>query len=415
MLRKRWLPVFAAVVLLLSLTVWEKTKTPLASESTELMPAAESATSESDSSETAASEPEAAESTQMKLTLLGDIMCHPTQYEAAQTSGGYDFNPSFEEIGKDTRLADLTIANLETTLAGKEMTYSGYPSFNTPEQMADAVRNTLGVDVVSSANNHSLDRNFSGLSQTINFLDQYGLKHTGTYQTAEDSQEILIQEISGLRIAFLSYTYGTNGVTLPEGKAFAVNYLDREKILTDAKMARTLGADLIIASLHWGTEYATKPSTEQVSLATWIFENTEVDIIAGNHVHAVQPITFLQVKSKTTGKEKEGLVIYAQGNFISDQKTDTANMGIMVDIFLDIRSAKKPVITHVAYYPTWVDETPGAGPKTYRVLNVTKALADYQSRQDPLLNSADYAEMLAYVSQIKQTIPSGNKIRFANE
>jgi len=415
MSRKRWLPVFAAVVLLLSLTVWEKTKTPLASESTELMPAAESATSESDSSETAASEPEAAESTQMKLTLLGDIMCHPTQYEAAQTSGGYDFNPSFEEIGKNTRLADLTIANLETTLAGKEMTYSGYPSFNTPEQMADAVRNTLGVDVVSSANNHSLDRNFSGLSQTINFLDQYGLKHTGTYQTAEDSQEILIQEISGLRTAFLSYTYGTNGVTLPEGKAFAVNYLDREKILTDAKMARTLGADLIIASLHWGTEYATKPSAEQVSLATWIFENTEVDIIAGNHVHAVQPITFLQVKSKTTGKEKEGLVIYAQGNFISDQKTDTANMGIMVDIFLDIRFAKKPVITHVAYYPTWVDETPGAGPKTYRVLNVTKALADYQSGQDPLLNSADYAEMLAYVFQIKQTIPSGNKICFGNE
>jgi poly-gamma-glutamate synthesis protein (capsule biosynthesis protein) len=415
MLRKRWLPVFAAVVLLLSLTVWEKTKTPLASESTELMPAAESATSESDSSETAASEPEVAESTQMKLTLLGDIMCHPTQYEAAQTSGGYDFNPSFEEIGKNTRLADLTLANLETTLAGKEMTYSGYPSFNTPEQMADAVRNTLGVDVVSSANNHSLDRNFSGLSQTIDFLDQYGLKHTGTYQTAEDSQEILIQEISGLRIAFLSYTYGTNGVTLPEGKAFAVNYLDREKILTDAKMARTLEADLIIASLHWGTEYATKPSAEQVSLATWIFENTEVDIIAGNHVHAVQPITFLQVKSKTTGKEKEGLVIYAQGNFISDQKTDTANMGIMVDIFLDICSAKKPVITHVAYYPTWVDETPGAGPKTYRVLNVTKALADYQSGQDPLLNSADYAEMLTYVSQIKQTIPSGNKIRFANE
>jgi len=415
MLRKRWLPVFAAVVLLLSLSVWEKTKTPLASESTELMPAAESATSENDSSKTAASEPEAAESAQMKLTLLGDIMCHPTQYEAAQTSGGYDFNPSFEEIGKNTTLADLTIANLETTLAGKEMTYSGYPSFNTPEQMADAVRNTLGVDVVSSANNHSLDRNFSGLSQTIDFLDQYGLKHTGTYQTAEDSQEILIQEISGLRIAFLSYTYGTNGVTLPEGKAFAVNYLDREKILTDAKMARTLGADLIIASLHWGTEYATKPSAEQVSLATWIFENTEVDIIAGNHVHAVQPITFLQVKSKTTGKEKEGLVIYAQGNFISDQKTDTANMGIMVDIFLDIRSAKKPVITHVAYYPTWVDETPGAGPKTYRVLNVTKALADYQSGQDPLLNSADYAEMLAYVSQIKQTIPSGNKIRFANE
>ncbi|RJE47862.1 MULTISPECIES: CapA family protein [unclassified Dehalobacter] len=415
MLRKRWLPVFAAVVLLLSLTVWEKTKTPLASESTELMPAAESATSESDSSETAASEPEAAESTQIKLTLLGDIMCHPTQYEAAQTSGGYDFNPSFEEIGKNTRLADLTLANLETTLAGKEMTYSGYPSFNTPEQMADAVRNTLGVDVVSTANNHSLDRNFSGLSRMIDFLDQYGLKHTGTYQTAEDSQEILIQEISGLRIAFLSYTYGTNGVTLPKGKAFAVNYLDREKILRDAEKARTLGADLVIASLHWGTEYAVKPSAEQINLATWIFENTEVDIIAGNHVHAVQPITFLQVKSKTTGKEKEGLVIYAQGNFISDQKTDTANMGIMVDIFLDIRSAKKPVITHVAYYPTWVDETPGAGPKTYRVLNVTKALADYQSGQDPLLDSADYAEMRAYVSQIKQTIPSENKIRFANK
>jgi len=355
----------------------------------------------------------AAQTISLNLTFLGDIMCHPSQYEAARTANGYDFRPCFEDIRQYTAQADLTLANLETTLAGKDLLYSGYPSFNTPEQLALAVKETLGVDIVSTANNHSLDRHFPGLVKTIAHLDRYGLKHTGTYAAEKDSKEILIEDVKGLKLAFLSYTYGTNGVKLPQDKLFAVNYIDKEKIQADAQKARDLGADLVIASIHWGQEYANVPSAEQRSLARWLLENTEIDIISGNHVHAVQPIEFLQATNKKSGLAKEGLVIYAQGNFVSDQQTDKANKGIIVNISIEADPLlNKLNIREVRYLPTWVDETPGSGSKTYRVLNVEKALNDYREGRDPLLSPEDCQEMLDYVSEVKKIIAPTARILY---
>ena len=346
----------------------------------------------------------------IRLTLLGDIMCHPAQYEAAKIPNSYDFSPSFEDIREYTSRADLTLANLETTLAGKSKMYSGYPSFNTPEQLAIALKETLGIDVVSTANNHSLDRHYSGLSNTISFLDEVGLKHTGTYKTEEDSKEILLINVKGLTIAFLSYTYGTNGIKLPFDKQFAVNYIDRDKILKDSQKARYLGAHLIIASMHWGEEYAHKPSAQQIELAHWIFEKTEVDIISGNHVHAVQPIAFINV-TKDDGTEKEGLVVYAQGNFFSNQKTKSANRSILVDIDLEYSLADDGVkVQKVFYTPLWVDETLGAGPKTYRVLHIDSAINNFLTNQDNLLDTNDYEAMLDFRSLIQKIIPSQERI-----
>lgn len=415
MRKRNWLPLLIAVILFIGISAWEginriqdnahsagipedpSSNQPIASK-----PAASKA-SASNSSQTPSKE--------IQLTFLGDILCHPTQYQAAETESGYDFRPSFEDIKDYTSHADLTLANLETTLSGKARTYSGYPSFNTPEQLALAMKETLGVDVVSTANNHSLDRHFPGLAQTIDFLDLFGLKHTGTYKTEKDSQEILLTEIKGLSLAFLSYTYGTNGVTLPSNKLFAVNYIDREKIRRDAQKARSLGADLVIASIHWGQEYASTPSPEQQNLARWIFQNTEIDIISGNHVHAVQPIEFLKVVHPDNGKQKEGLVIYAQGNFISDQQTDSANKGILVNLSLSFDPPTKEYkVNRVEYAPTWVDETPGAGLKTYRVLPVEKALQDYQVGKDSLLSEADYQEMLSFVREIQTLIQPTERI-----
>lgn len=346
------------------------------------------------------------DTTNIRLTLLGDIMCHPTQYEVVETSDGYDFSPAFEDIMEYTSRADLTLANLETTLAGRKMMYSGYPSFNTPEQLALALKENLGIDVLSTANNHSLDRLYAGLSNTIDFLDEAGLKHTGTYKTVEDSKEILIVDVKGMKIAFLSYTYGTNGIILPLDKRFAVNYIDRDKISEDADRARDLGAHLIIASIHWGEEYSHKPSDQQTSLARWVFEKTEVDIISGNHVHAVQPIELINVISDD-GTEKVGLVVYAQGNFFSNQKTKFANRSIMVDIELQFSLIDDDVkIEQVYYIPLWVDETLGTGSKTYRVVNVEKALIDFRQEQDSLLDRNDYEKMLEFVSLVKSIISS---------
>lgn len=422
MSKKNWKPLLFAVVLLAGIFAWERISPVMfPPQAGSLQDHANlSGTTEVPSSTPAASELSAPETSQpgvekIHLTFLGDMMCHPTQYEAVQTEEGYDFRPSFEDIKEYTSHADLTLANLETTLAGKGKMYGGYPSFNTPEQFALAINDPLGVDVVSTANNHSLDRHFSGLAQTLDFLDQFGLKHTGTYRTEKESEDILLLDVKGMKTAFLSYTYGTNGIVLPADKGFAVNYIDRDKIRRDAQKARDLGADLVIASIHWGQEYANTPSNEQKNLAHWIMENTEVAVISGNHVHAVQPIEFLKVIHKDTGTEKEGLVVYAQGNFISDQKTDTANKGILVDITLDFDLLTKEIqINRVAYTPTFVDETPGAGLKTYRVLNVEKSLQDYPEGKDSLLNEFDYREMLAYVKEVKAFIPSTDRIKYRN-
>lgn len=348
--------------------------------------------------------------TNIRLTLLGDIMCHPTQYEVAKTPDGYDFRPAFEDIMEYTSKADLTLANLETAMAGKEKIYGGYPSFNTPEQLAIALKETLEIDVLATANNHSLDRHYSGLSNTIDFLDEAGLKHTGTYRTEEESKEILIVDVKDLKIAFLSYTYGTNGIILPSDKQFAVNYIDRNKILKDAQEARALGAHLIIAFIHWGEEYAHKPSAQQVSLAHWVFEKTEVDIISGNHVHAVQPIEFINV-IRDNGTQKDGLVVYAQGNFFSNQKTKSANRSIMVDIDLEFSLIDDDVkIEQVYYTPLWIDETLEAGSKTYRVLNAEKAINDFRQGQDELLNQSDYNKMTEFVTLIKSLLPQQEKV-----
>lgn len=351
----------------------------------------------------------------IRLTFLGDIMCHPTQYEAAWNGDNYNFSPSFTEISAYTSSADLTLANLETTLAGKSMMYGGYPSFNTPEQIAYAIKHTLGVDILSTANNHSLDRHYRGLCNTIDYLQQYGIAHTGTFKTEEDSEKILLINSKDITIAFLSYTYGTNGITLPPDKSFAVNYINRDKIKSDAKKAKESGADLVIASIHWGQEYSNIPSKEQTDLAKWLFTNTEVDLISGNHVHTIQPIEFIPVIKADTGETKEGLVVYAQGNFVSDQKVDSSNMGIIVNISIDYNKIhKKFSISNVKYFACWVDETPGAGAKTYRVLNLEKALSDYVNGTDPLLSQEDYQEMQTFKQLVQRIIPEHPRIKYNN-
>lgn len=399
MINKKWLPLISAVFLLAVILCWEKFQPKITDNQTSGAESLAPAISEDSKSDDFSDK-------EIKLTLLGDIMCHPAQFQAARLANEYDFSPSFEEIRPDTGQADITLANLETTLAGSDKTYSGYPSFNTPEQIAPALKDTLGIDVLSTANNHCLDRNFSGLCRTIDFLDQYGLEHTGTYKTKKDSEHILIKETDGIKIAFLSYTYGTNGITLPVGQSYAVNYMDKQKIRQDALKAHTLGANLIILSLHWGQEYASQPSDSQRSLALWLLENTEVDIISGNHAHTVQPIEFVKVTPPGSNQSKNGLVIYAQGNFISDQKTKSANRSIIVNIYLTTAPINgQSLIKRVTYVPCWVDKTPNAGLRTFRVLNVPEALKDYAAGSDPLLSAEDFSDMASFSQSVHKLIP----------
>ena len=175
----------------------------------------------------------------IKMTAIGDIMCHNTQYNDAYLADSktYDFSYVFTDIEKYINSADIAVGNLETTFAGKERGYSSYPRFNTPEQLATNLKK-LGIDVVSTANNHCMDTNYSGLVSTLKYLDEAEIAHTGTNESEESQNKILIQDVKGIKIAFLSFTYGTNGISIPSDKKYAVNLIDDELIIKQLQLAK---------------------------------------------------------------------------------------------------------------------------------------------------------------------------------
>ena len=159
------------------------------------------------------------------LTALGDSLCHNTQYWDAHNkeTGEYDFSYVYEDIIDYTKNSDITIGSLETTFAGEERGYSNYPTFNTPDSLATALKN-IGVDIISLAGNHALDYGYTGLCRTIDVLDNAGISHLGTYKTAEDQEKLLLKNVKGVNIAFINYTYGTNGIPVPSDKKYCLNF-----------------------------------------------------------------------------------------------------------------------------------------------------------------------------------------------
>ena len=172
-----------------------------------------------------------AEDITFTLATTGDIMCHNTNFKDAYNSStkSYDFSYYFTDVKKYLQEADITIGNLETTLSGAKRGYSGYPTFNTPEILAQNLKDA-GFNIVTTANNHCMDKGYSGIESTIDFLDKADLAHTGTFKSKKDQETILIKNVKGVNIAFLSFTYGTNGIAIPKDKSYAVNLIDKELI-----------------------------------------------------------------------------------------------------------------------------------------------------------------------------------------
>ncbi len=337
----------------------------------------------------------------VNLCAIGDIMAHNGTYEAAQTGDTYHFDYMFADIAPYTANADYVVGNLETVFAGRDRTYSTYPAFNTPEQMGESLARVLGLDLLSTANNHSMDRGLSGLETTLDFLDSYGIAHTGTYRSEEESEELFIAEIGDARIAFLSYTYGLNGAN-PNG--YSVNIIAKDALRQDAMAAREEGADYVVALLHWGNEYQRTASESQRSLAQWLFENTEIDLIIGNHPHVTQPIEEFRVTFD--GREKIGYVFYALGNFTSEQLFEYSNTGVMVNVHLviDREDYRKNRVEAITYTPVFVDPNPKATGKRYRVVSVSQAVADYEAGTDDLISAKEYNQLSGYIKEYEELL-----------
>ena len=271
------------------------------------------------------------EDTNIKMAVIGDIMCHNSQYKDAydQKTNTYDFSYVFEDIKEYISSADIAIGNLETTFAGKERGYSNYPRFNTPEQLAQNLKD-FGIDVVSTANNHCMDTNYTGLVSTLKYLDEAGIAHTGTNETAEKQNDIMVKNVNDIKIAFLSFTYGTNGITIPSDKSYAVNLIDEDLILKQIGLAKEKNPDLICVSMHWGIEYQLKQNSEQEKLKDLLFNNG-VDIILGSHPHVLQPME-KQTITLEDGSTKDCFVIYSLGNFMSGQTKENTRNSVILNI-----------------------------------------------------------------------------------
>ncbi|WP_124727469.1 CapA family protein [Staphylospora marina] len=296
----------------------------------------------------------------IRIAAVGDIMMHSPQIKAGATGNGFDFRSFFREVKPYLESADVTFGNLETTLAGNRLPWSGYPRFNSPDQLVDALKDS-GFDVLSTANNHSMDTGEAGVIRTWQTVKDKGLHPAGSAPTPDDRGPVLIKT-EDITLAFLAYTQHTNGLPVPKDKPWLVNRISPEQVARDISEARKAGADFVLVSLHFGTEYRREPDEYQIKTATQILE-AGADVILGSHPHVLQPIR----RKNVDGKEK--WVIYSMGNFISNQTDRYTDEGIIV--YLDIEKNLADGSTRlkkISWLPTFVHRYDRGGKWGYAVI-----------------------------------------------
>jgi poly-gamma-glutamate synthesis protein (capsule biosynthesis protein) len=228
------------------------------------------------------------------LVASGDVLPHSSIIDKANADAdgdGYDFVPMLSGARSVVSEADLAICHMETVY-GENGDYTGYPSFKSPPQIAHALKVT-GYDACSTASNHTLDDGAAGVRRTLGALDKAGVKHAGSGRTAAEGKSPAWMSAGGAKVAQLAYTYGTNGAPQPEGKPWTVNLMERKRIVADARAARKAGADVVVVSVHWGTEWQDTPDRRQLRLAKRLTASRtngrpDIDLILGTHAHVPQ-------------------------------------------------------------------------------------------------------------------------------
>ncbi|MGM9973599.1 MAG: CapA family protein [Clostridiaceae bacterium] len=306
----------------------------------------------------------------IRITAVGDILVHETQLisQYNKETDSYDFTDNFKYVEGYIKDGDLTIANLETTLAGKEKGYTGYPTFNTPDEILDALKNS-GFNLVSAANNHIIDKGVTGLVRTAEVVKDKGLDLTGIKANPEDKSYV-VKEIKGVKIGISNYVFETqkqgksrtiNSIPLPlEGEKLldTFNYSELESWYSEAEERisdmRAEGAEFIVFLMHWGNEYQRDADSNQKKMAQKLCD-LGVDVIIGGHPHVIQPMEYLT--SSVSGKNS--VVFYSLGNFLSNQRRERVDNiypedGIIVNVDIIKQKDGSLELGEISYIPTWV-------------------------------------------------------------
>ena len=360
-------------------------------------------------------EQEAIENEEIKyidIVSLGNLIIHQSQINGAKNENGYDFSPSFQYIKEMVSEADISLGILEGALAGGEPT--GYPIFNSPDEVIDSLRDT-GIDVVNYANNHIYDYDDEGLQRTIEITKEKGLDVLGVKST-EEEKSYLVKEVDGVKIGFASYVFETaavNGYKTINSNPVSINsenlintfnYNDLEsfynRIASEISAMKAEGVEFIIASMHWGEEYNTYIEATQNEIAKKLNE-LGVDIILGGHPHVIQPYEIICNESGHST-----FVIYSQGNSLSNQSEQEIGVaesedGIMIKFTLEKKDGNVS-LKEYKIIPTWVyKEEKGDGTYYHKIIPVEEALANPEEYG---INSDVYARLENSLNRTKSIL-----------
>lgn len=275
----------------------------------------------------------------------GDVLIHDHLYEDVKTENGYEFASRVQSVAPYMEKHDLTFLNQETPIAGEALGLSGYPNFNSPLEAADLLE-AFGTDIVSNANNHTLDKKEEGILRTIDLFEKKGIEYVGANKSAEDAERDRIMEVNGIKVGFLGYTYGTNGMPIPEGKDYLVNLIDGSPINQDIEELDKK-VDLLIVSMHQGVEYEEFPREEH---RQQMLEMTErgADVVLGHHPHVLQPIEINETKDG-----REAVIAYSLGNFFSAQQSLETKLGGIIGFDVTKQDGETSV-DDIKFMPTYV-------------------------------------------------------------
>ncbi|WP_052255216.1 CapA family protein [Salinicoccus sp. YB14-2] len=356
---------------------------------------------ESDGSDDSGSEADGeaaseSETTEITISTVGDIMAHDEQYWGAyvEETDSYDFKPVFEHVKPYLEEADLAIGNFETTVAGEDRGYTGYPLFNTPDAIVEGVE-YAGFDSIVTSNNHSLDMGAQGIERTVQKLEEADMDVVGTYEEAPEERHV-IKDVNGIKVALLAFTESMNGMDDPYTDEEVHNMIDvisEENLTAAIDAAKADDPDIILTYMHWGPEHVEEPGDSQKHYAQFLADQG-VDLIIGSHPHVLQRGETIE----SSDGEHEAFVAYSLGNFVSNQRLETIGEdfqpnedGVIMHFDIEKDTASdETTVADISYTPTWVyrhSET-GERPFDYEILPVEDFQGD-ENLPDSILERLD--------------------------
>lgn len=352
-----------------------------------------------------------------RATILaaGDFVIHDNliksasdEAEKAGSALDCDFSPMLEPIRSALSAADFTVVNVDGVFLGNaEKPYGGYPRFNTPPSLLNALKGA-GVDMLTMANNHALDFWYDGLKASLDRVDDAGLMHIGAARTREERNTPAIVDVCGIRFGFLNYTTYLNGIDRyagldPDAMDFGICAESNSDFDADVRKLREEGAEIVVCFMHWGTEYRETPDSKQLQTGKKLVY-AGVDVIVGGHPHVVQRADWL-TGTNQFGEKQRTLCVYSLGNFLSGQRKSGRDGGILFEFTAERDESGCVSVTDARYVSTWVwqqgSESLGY---TYRILPV----AEYADNRPAGMTSAEHYNMRFLRTIHEKAVTSGN-------